>query len=68
MGDVFRNSQHVREENVNLIILFFVLLLVVNAKLFKFVEQFVVDVQHLGVLSNALEKREAIGELEVVKQ
>ncbi len=57
-----------REENVNLITPFFVLLLVANAKLFKFVEQFVVDVQHLGVLGDALEKREAIGELEVVKQ
>jgi len=67
MGDVFGSSRHVREENVNLVILFFVFLLVINAKLFKLVERSIVDVQHLGVLDNALEKRGAIGELEVVK-
>jgi hypothetical protein len=58
----------VGKENVNLIILFFVLLLVANAKLFKLVERFVVDVQHLGVLSNALKEKEMIDELKVVKQ
>jgi len=57
-----------REKNVNLIILFFVLLLVVNAKLFKLVERSIIDVQHLEVLNDALEKRETIDELEVVKQ
>jgi len=56
------------KENVNLIILFFVLLLVANAKLFKLVERFVVDVQHLGVLSNALKEKGTIDELKVVKQ
>ncbi len=56
------------KKNVNLIILFFVLLLVANAKLFKLVERFVVDVQHLGVLSNALKEKEMIDELKVVKQ
>jgi len=58
----------VGKKNVNLIILFFVLLLVANAKLFKLVERFVVDVQHLGVLSNALKEKEMIDELKVVKQ
>jgi hypothetical protein len=58
----------VREENVNLITSFFVLLFVVNAKLFKLVERSIVDVQHLRVLGDALEKRGAIDELEVVKQ
>jgi len=58
----------VKKENVNLIILFFVLLLIINAKLFKFVERSIVNVQHLRILSDTLEKREAIDELEVVKQ
>jgi len=53
---------------VNLIILFFVLLLMINAKLFKLVERSIVNVQHLKILNNALEKRETIDELEVVKQ
>ncbi len=68
MSDVFKGSRHMREKNVNLIILFFVLLLVVNAKLFKLVERSIIDVQHLEVLNDALEKRETIDELEVVKQ
>ncbi len=68
MSDIFEDSRHVKEENVNLIISFFVLLFVVNAKLFKLVERSIVDVQHLRILSNALEKREAIDELKVVKQ
>ncbi len=57
-----------KKENVNLIISFFVLLLMTNAKLFELVERSVVDVQHLGVLSDALKERGAIDELEVVKQ
>jgi len=58
----------VKEENVNLIILFFVLLFIINAKLFKLVERFVVNMQHLGILSDALKKQEIIDELKVVKQ
>jgi len=58
----------VKEENVNLIILFFVLLLIINAKLFKLVERSIVNMQDLRILSDALEKQEAINELEVVKQ
>ncbi len=57
-----------KEENVNLIILFFVLLLIINAKLFKFVKRSIINMQYLRVLSNALEKREIIDELKVVKQ
>ncbi len=57
-----------KEENVNLIILFFVLLLIINAKLFKLVERSIVNMQDLRILSDALEKQEAINELEVVKQ
>ncbi len=40
----------------------------INAKLFKLVERSIVDVQHLRILNGALEKREAIDELKVVKQ
>ncbi len=40
----------------------------INAKLFKLVEQFIVNVQHLKILSDALEEREAINESKVVKQ
>jgi len=58
----------VRKKNVNLVILFFVLLLIINAKLFKLVERFIVNVQHLRILDDALEKQEIINELEVVKQ
>ncbi len=68
MSDIFEDSRHVKEENVNLIISFFVLLFVVNAKLFKLVERSIVDVQHLEVLNNALKKQETIDELKVVKQ
>ncbi len=45
-----------KKENVNLITLFFVFLFIINAKLFEFVERSIVDVQHLKVLNNALEK------------
>jgi hypothetical protein len=68
MGDVLGGSRHVGEENVDLVTSFFVLLPMVNAKLFELVERSAVDVQHLGVLGDALEERGAIGELEVVEQ
>ncbi len=68
IDNVLKNSRHVRKKNVNLVILFFVLLLIINAKLFKLVERFIVNVQHLRILDDALEKQEIINELEVVKQ
>ncbi len=40
----------------------------INAKLFKLVERFIVNVQHLRILDNALKKQEIIDELKVVKQ
>jgi len=51
-----------------LIILFFVLLSIINAKLFKLVEQSTINIQDFEILNNILKKRRSIDKLEIIKQ